>query len=86
LPGRPLKTKVRSEVISRHRHAQPQCPLYPPINRPRELDAVEMNSPEFKNWYAGFVEAYKEGSTVQQSIDLRVMIGFDLNQKLSPAD
>jgi hypothetical protein len=45
-----------------------------------------MNSPEFKNWYAGFVEAYKEGSTVQQSIDLRVMIRFDLNQKLSPAD
>jgi hypothetical protein len=26
----------------------------------------EMNSPEFKNRYGGFVDAYKQGSTVQQ--------------------
>src|SRR5258708_9394113 len=27
----------------------------------------DMNSPEFKNRYAGFTEAYKEGSTLQQA-------------------
>jgi hypothetical protein len=29
--------------------------------------SAEMNSPEFKNRYGGFVEAYQQGSTVQQA-------------------